>query len=78
MNNKHNHAIQQEILYKLNAKAIAFFGLSTVTDIVEDYVINLPQNFHYTVLNDENVNLWTSDVLGILNELDVQSNDNDH
>jgi hypothetical protein len=75
MNNKHNKLMQQEILYKLNAKAIAFFGLPTVSDIVEDYVINLPQNFHNTVINEENVNLWTSDVLGILNELDVQ-NDN--
>ena len=73
MNNKHNHLIQQEILYKLNAKAIAFFGLPTVTEIVEDYVINLPQNFYWTVLSEENVNLWTSDVLDILNELDVQS-----
>ena len=78
MNNKHNHLIQQEILYKLNAKAIAFFGLSTVTEIVEDYVINLPQNFHYTVINEENVNLWASDVLDILNELDVQSVNEDN
>jgi len=73
MNNEHNQVIQQEILYKLNAKAIAFYGLPTVKEIVEDYVINLPQNFHWTVLSEENVNLWTSDVLDILNELDVQS-----
>ena len=78
MNNKHNQVIQQEILYKLNAKAIAFFGLPTVTEIVEDYVINLPQNFHYTVINEENVNLWASDVLDILNELDVQSVNEDN
>ena len=46
MQNQQNQLIQQEILYKLNAKAIAFYGLPTLKDIIEDYVINLPQIFN--------------------------------
>ena len=42
---------------------------------IEDYVINLPQNFQYTVINEENVNFWVSEIYGILGELDVQADD---
>ena len=75
MQNQQHQLIQQEILYKLNAKAIAFYGLPTLKDIIEDYVINLPQNFQYTVLNEENINFWTNDVMCILSELDMQAAD---
>ena len=78
-----NQMIQQEILYKLNAKVIGFYGLPTVTDIVDNYVVDLPrmykkvfnQDFKDVPINKENVNFWANDVLGILGELDMQAAD---
>lgn len=75
MNNEHNQVIQQEILNNIDQEAIAVYGLPTLKDIIEDYVINLPQNFNWTVLSEENVNLWTNDVMCILSELDMQAVD---
>jgi len=72
---QHDQLIQQEILNNIDQKAIAVYGLPTLKDIVEDYVINLPQNFQYTVMNEENVNFWVSEIYGILGELDVQADD---
>lgn len=69
MQNQQNQLIQQEILNNIDQEAIAVYGLPTLKDIVEDYVVNLPQNFQYTVLNEENINFWTNDVMCILSEL---------
>ena len=35
-----NQLIQEEILKNIDQNAIAFFGLPTIKDIIEDYVIN--------------------------------------
>ena len=75
MQNQQNQLRQQEILNNIDQEAIDFYGLPALKDIVEDYVINLPQNFQYTVLNEENINFWTNEVMCILSELDMQAAD---
>lgn len=78
-----NQLIQQEILKNIDQNAIAFFGLPTIKDIIEDYVINLPANLKYIIATEaygldivtDRSNEWADDVMGILSELDMQAAD---
>lgn len=78
-----NQLIQEEILKNIDQNAIAFFGLPTIKDIIEDYVINLPANLKFIIANEshgcdiltDRSSEWADDVMGILSELDMQAAD---
>jgi hypothetical protein len=71
-----NQLIQQEILYKLNAKNIAKFGILNVKSVVDSYVDSFPPNLKFIIANytygrdilADRSNEWANDVLDILNK----------
>ena len=76
MNAQHQKLIETEIYAELNkyhSDFIRHFGYKMVKEQINEYVINLPQYFHMTVINEQNLDIWVEDLMGIMSEFDVQS-----
>jgi len=78
MNAQHQKLIETEIYANLkdyHYDFILHFGYKMVKEQINEYVINLPQSFHWTVLNEQNIEIWVQELIGIMSDFDVQASD---